>query len=98
MVNGDRDERGEAVFRPDDIISKSEAVKILMRVSMIEAQNTQATLYTDITEDWHKKYVENGESLGLFIPQEDNYLFYPESGVSRADMLELIETLVEMYR
>ena len=39
MINGDINEAGENVFRPDDIISKAEAVKILMKLSLIAAHN-----------------------------------------------------------
>jgi hypothetical protein len=45
MINGDRDENGNAIFRPNQIISKAEALKILIRMSAIQSMNTQSTAY-----------------------------------------------------
>jgi hypothetical protein len=98
MINGDITEDGISVFRPNDIITKAEATKILMRISMIQAEDTQTTRYSDISVDWHNKYIENGEALGLFDSREDNYSFYPDSGVQREDMVDIINRLVQSYK
>jgi hypothetical protein len=63
MINGDIDKNGNSVFRPNDIISKAEAVKLLMRLSVIDVNNPVNLGYTDITTPWHEKYVINGETL-----------------------------------
>jgi len=86
------------VFRPNDVISKAEAVKILMQLSKIQAKNLQNTQYTDINISWHKWYVENGEAIGLFSPQEDARVFNPNSWVQRKDMVYLIYELVQLYK
>lgn len=54
MINGDITEEGIPIFRPDDIITKAEAIKILMNISQIRAEEQQSLLYTDIVVDWHK--------------------------------------------
>ena len=58
MINGDQTLDGTPIFRPNDIITKSEAVKILMRLSFIEATNPETLGYNDITVDWHKPYIQ----------------------------------------
>lgn len=84
-------------FRPHDVISKAEAVKILMRMSMIEADTLDPLGYSDISVDWHIPYVRNGQSLWLFVPLEDNFKFYPDAGVNREDMLHMISELIQLY-
>ena len=63
MINGDQTEEGIPIFRPDDIITKSEAVKILMRLSFIQATDPEVLGYNDITVDWHKPYIQTGQTL-----------------------------------
>lgn len=98
MINGDSTEEGIPIFRPDDIITKAEAVKILMNISEIQSQQLQELEYEDISVDWHRGYIQNGQSLGLFDPLEDNNQFYPESWVQRENMVHLIYNLVELYK
>ena len=73
-------------------------MKILILLSNIQAENIQETQYTDITVDWHKHYVENGEALTLFDARRDNFTFNSDSGVKREDMLYLIERLIMLYK
>ena len=98
MINGDIDKNGNSVFRPNDIISKAEAVKILMKLSLIAVNNPVNLGYNDLTTLWHEKYVITGETLGLFDSQRDNGKFYPDSWVRRESMIELVDNLVQLYK
>lgn len=98
MINGDKTESGIPIFRPNDVISKAEAVKILMRLSLIEATNPKPLGYNDITVDWHKKYIQTGETLGLFDSSKDNARFNPDGSVKREDMIDLVNRLVQLYK
>lgn len=86
------------VFRPNDIISKSEALKILMRMSNLQAENPQKLLYSDIDTDWHIPYIRSAQTLGLFDPEADDFEFNPNSWVSRDNMVHLIHNLIGLYR
>ncbi len=98
IINGDKTESGIPIFRPDDIISKSEAVKIMMRMSGIQADKPVALGYADIDTDWHIPYVRNGQTLGLFNPWKDGFEFKPNDWVSREDMVDLIHRLLQLYK
>jgi len=97
MINGDIDENGNSIFRPNDIITKAEALKVLLRISMIQAKEVSPTSYSDIAVDWHKSYIQNAEALWLFDSGDDNYRFNPESGVKREEMIDLVNRLVQLY-
>ena len=55
MIHGYKD----GTFQPNREISKAEAVKILMRISFIQAEQPLPMSYMDITTDWHEFYVEH---------------------------------------
>jgi len=86
------------IFRPNDSISKAEAIKILFKFSDIQWIDPKQLWYIDITESWHEKYIRTWESLGLFDAESDGYSFNPDSGVKREDMIDLINRLVYLYR
>ena len=98
MINGDQRPDGTPIFRPNDIITKSEAVKILMNLSLLQATNPEELWYSDITINWQESYIRTGQTLGLFDPQVDQNLFGPDTWVQRQDMIDLIKRLVDLYR
>lgn len=98
IANGDIDEFGIPIFRPDDIITKAEAVKILMRMSLVQSVEPDLLLYSDVIVDWHKPYVRTWQTLGLFDVEQDKYQFSPDGWVTRENMIHLIKELVELYQ
>ncbi|MDC0505985.1 DUF5011 domain-containing protein [Candidatus Gracilibacteria bacterium] len=98
MINGDKTESGIPIFRPDDVISKAEAVKILMKLSLIEATDPEPLGYDDIIVNWHEKYIQTGETLGLFSARQDSGRFNPDGSVKREDMIDLVNRLVQLYK
>lgn len=88
----------ERVFRENDTISKIEATKILFRMSLIDSENLQKTRYTDINEDWHKKYIAQGEMLWVFNSQEEKFIFDPDKWISRKEMVQFLYKTIRLYR
>jgi len=87
-----------SVFRPNDVISKAEAIKILMKMSGIQAITPEQLWYRDVTTDWHIPYVRTWQTLWLFTPWQENFTFNPDDGVTRQDMIHFISKLVELYK
>ena len=52
IINGYSDKS----FKPNQVITKAEATKILMRMAMVQANTLENMSYTDVSVDWHKKY------------------------------------------
>lgn len=63
LINGDTDANGNPIFRPNDFITKLEALKIIVNMSAIQVDQRLRTNYNDIRIPWHRKYVETAESL-----------------------------------
>jgi hypothetical protein len=69
-----------------------------MRISQIQSHSKlPETNYSDIEVNWHKNYVKNGESLGIFNARSEKFVFFPDSGVQREEMIYLIDTLIQLY-
>lgn len=69
-----------------------------MRMSMVQTNILENMSYTDVRIDWHKKYVQIGETLGIFDASQDKSLFQPDAGVKREDMVDMIQRIVDLYR
>lgn len=97
LVKWSTNTRGEKVFRPNDTITKVEALKIILRLSEIETQDLLESEYSDIKVQWHEKYVRTWESLGLYDAYMDGQEFNPDEVMKREDMVDLIERFVQLY-
>jgi hypothetical protein len=98
LISGDTNINDESVFRPNDIITKLEALKIIINLSTIQPQKTVATQYDDIKILWQKKYVEIAETLLIYNADSDKNVFNVNSSVSREDMIHLLDRFIELYK
>lgn len=69
----------DGTFRPDANITRAEALKILMRTSYLQFENTSSPTYKDIITPWQEPYIKSAELLGVLYPKTDGYLFYPSN-------------------
>ena len=94
IINGFED----GTFKAEQLITKAEALKILLRMAYIQTQDTDPLGYTDIETQWQKSYVETAQTLGILDPKKDNNTFKPNEGVQREEMLSMIKSTVALYR
>jgi len=85
-------------FRPNDSISRAEAMKILLGVaSSVDPKflATEATTssFVDVTTDWQKKYIEKAKALGIISGQKDSngdMIFRPDESITRAETSKVV--------
>ena len=79
-------------FRPNDNISRVEAIKILLKASNIDVTDTNTNSFSDVTTDWMIKYTEKAKSLGIVNGQEVNWklIFRPNDSITRAEVAKII--------
>jgi len=79
-------------FRPNDAISRIEAIKILTLAAGLEVTPTDSTVFTDVTVDWMKKYVETAKNAGIANGQNVNgkLIFEPLRNITRAEASKVI--------
>jgi hypothetical protein len=63
IINGSVNGNNQAVFKPNEPITKIEALKIILNLSDITLEKTLNTNYLDVQTGWHNKYVAISESL-----------------------------------
>ncbi len=79
-------------FRPNDAISRIEAIKILTLASGLEVNPTNTTVFTDVSTDWMKKYVEAAKNAWIINGQTVNgkLIFEPLRSITRAEASKII--------
>ncbi|MDD2565357.1 MAG: ice-binding family protein [Candidatus Gracilibacteria bacterium] len=94
IMNG-QNINGKLVFRPNDAISRGEAIAILLNVAKISSSlTTLNTQFTDIPTDsaWMIKYIEKAKELGIMNGQTINgkLVFRPNDAITRAEVATII--------
>ncbi len=81
-------------FRPDDKITRAEAVKILLKTANIKGLDG-ASLFSDITENnsWAIPYINKASSL--WIINSSNVNFRPNDPISRAETAKIVSKTEE---
>ena len=94
MIDGNIDAQWNKVFRPNDAITKIEALKILMRLSSIQVDNPVELGYDDIFIEWQKRYVQIWETIWLLNARSDDNKFNPDIAITRESVINLVNKLV----
>jgi hypothetical protein len=96
IIVGDINEKWDKVFRPNDTISKSEALKILIKTASIRLDTLQNPNNNFSDNDWYQKYIEIVKSLWTF--ENDKNIFLEEEWVNREDMIFMIYNIINLYK
>jgi len=91
---------GKFVFRPNDGVTRAEAIAILFRASKIEVDAKATTTFTDIPSDgaWMIPYVAKAKELWIISGQTINgkFVFRPNDGITRAESSKIIVKTSEL--
>lgn len=81
-------------FRPNDPISRVEALKVILETSGLDIENTQANFIDTLTGAWYEKYVSYAFQNG-FISGIGNGEFGPGHPILRSEMAQVVAKLWE---
>lgn len=81
----------DGTFKPDALVNRAEALKILMMGNKVEVPETvlQASFSDYKTDDWFAKYVEQAKTLGIVSGNPDG-TFAPARNVVRAEFIKML--------
>lgn len=85
--------RGNTNFRPNDAISRAEAVKILMAASGIQIDEPSTITFADLDlKSDLTKYIEAAKSMNILAGQQVNgqLRFRPNDSITRAEIAKVI--------
>lgn len=86
IING----RGNGVFSPDDSVTRSEAVKMIVLAINVKNTDNNTVSFADLSEDdWEYDYVLRGVRAGIIKGKEDN-TFGGNDNITRQDMCVMI--------
>ena len=82
---------GKLVFRPNDTITRAEAMKILLAAAGYKSDAT-VTVFSDVTEAWQIPFIAKAQSLGIVSGQTINgkLVFRPNDTITRAEVAKIV--------
>ena len=83
---------GGGNFRPNDIITRAEAMKMLLNSASIAVDPNAVSSFDDVS-GWAVKYVEKALELGIVAA---NSSFRPEEAITRAESAKVIVRAMEL--
>jgi Bacterial Ig-like domain/Bacterial Ig domain/S-layer homology domain len=98
IIDGDIDNNWKKIFRPNDRVSKAEAIKMLINMWLLQIGEAYKTSYSDVYKTWYEKYVADGEYLGIVNAENDSYVYNPDSFTVRDEMIHMTMKLLRLYR
>ncbi len=86
---------GDGLFRAEQLITRAEAVAVLLRQSEIELQAMPEDIYFDVPEfAWYKDYVHTGVEIGL-IQNQTGFIF-PDEEITRGEFAFMASSLLDI--
>lgn len=86
----------ENLFKPDNIITKIELVKIAMNMWILESQKKDTSFYIDVYPMWQQEYVKKWEYLWIFNERSRN--FKPNQEINREETIWILSRLLRLYK
>gem|GEM_PF-3656946 len=80
-------------FRPDDAITRAEAVALAMRAHGVERYHYSHSFFYDVHKDWQKPYIETAYRLNL-INGKGGGRFDPEGFLTRAEASKIVSNII----
>lgn len=89
---------GKLSFRPNDTVTRAEAMKILLLAAGYTSNNISNTDFADVTESWQIPFVARAKDLGIVSGQDINgkLNFRPNDTVTRAEVAKVIVKMMEI--
>ena len=90
ILTGDKDDNGNAVFRPNDTITRAEVAAIVERMQNINAAANSATVFTDVpSSHWASGYIAQATAAGIINGYGDG-TFGPEDEVLYEQVIKMV--------
>lgn len=88
----------EGYVRPNDLVTRQEAVVMLQRALVPEATTTKTHSYSDFDDvsEWSKKSIETFLKSNYINGYSDNTI-RPNAYITRAEVIKIIENIVDVY-
>lgn len=87
----------DGTFRPNKEISKIEAFGIMLKISTIEKHTNFQDSFTDKKALWQAEVLAVWEYLWILNPKETNFKFFPDSALTRDEMVKIIVDILRLY-
>ena len=85
-------------FRPNDNITRAEAMKLLLNAAGIEVNESLTTSDFSDVSGWATKYIQKAKELGIVNGQEvgGRLIFRPNDNITRAEVSKIVVLTMEL--
>jgi hypothetical protein len=82
----------DGTFRPNAVISRIEALKLIIKVAWVKLEETDSTEFIDVEIEWMKKYVNYAFEKSIITGQlTDIWLIYrPQESITRGESAKIV--------
>lgn len=96
IVSG-QDINGKLRFRPNDTVTRAEAMKILLLTAGYVPNSVQHTDFADVAESWQIPFVARAKELGIVSGQsiDGRLKFRPNDTMTRAEVAKVIVKMMD---
>lgn len=84
-------------FKPNNEISKIEALAIIYKISNLEIKENFSDSFTDKAASWQTKVLSNLEYLWILNPEKTGNKINPNSKISRNEISKMIVDVLKLY-
>lgn len=84
-------------FRPNNEISKIEALAIIYKISNLEIKEEYSDSFTDKAAFWQAKVLSNLEYLWILNPENTNNKINPNNWISRNEIVKILVDVMRLY-
>jgi len=90
IISGYSNSAGIMVFKPNQLITRAEALKVILKAKGINNFDGYTANFDDVSnEDWFYGYVAYAEEKGIIVGYDENSNFRPNNPITRSEIAKL---------
>ena len=85
----------DGTFRPEQIMTRAEALKVALEASKTTIKTTKGNEYSDLAQNaWYTRYINFATSEGIMTGY-NNGTFRPSGQITRGEVTKIISTILD---
>jgi len=96
IAQWDVDEFNNRVFRPNDYVSRAEAIALILNMWILHNPWNSYSWFIDLKASWQEDYLSHAVSLN--VVNNNSKIFEPQEAMTRNDFIKYLFNTIKLYR
>ena len=96
IADWDIDKFNNPVFRPNDYVSRAEAIALIMNMWILYEDSNIRSWFIDLEAPWQENYISRAVSLNII--NSNVKIFNPQDSMSRNDFIKYLFNTIKLYK